>query len=174
MWVIHSRPWYWLVWPWWGGRMYQIVTGVTSDVGVPSTYLVTDTLQTSGFHCANYTELRWAEMAVYLPLGLTALLLLTLGISWLVWLLCQLMWYFQQIGTREGSKEGRPLIFWKELSAAGMCIHVLCYGIVIFNQFEVALIIWIFFKGQFCLVPCRNHLLPMQQYVWMLQHSLWH
>ena len=40
MWVIHSRPWYWLVWPWWGGRMYQIVTGVTLDVGVPSTYLV--------------------------------------------------------------------------------------------------------------------------------------
>ena len=40
MWVIHSWPWYWLVWPWWGGRMYRIVTGVTSDVGVPSTYLV--------------------------------------------------------------------------------------------------------------------------------------
>ena len=30
----------WLVWPWWGGQMYWIVTGVTSDVGVPSTYLV--------------------------------------------------------------------------------------------------------------------------------------
>ena len=40
MWVIHSWPWYWLVWPWWGGRMYRIVTGVISDVGVPSTYLV--------------------------------------------------------------------------------------------------------------------------------------
>ena len=40
MWVIHSWLWYWLVWPWWGGRMYWIVTGVTSDVGVPSTYLV--------------------------------------------------------------------------------------------------------------------------------------
>ena len=39
-WVIHSWPWYWLVWPWWGGRMYRIVTGVTSDVGVPSTYQV--------------------------------------------------------------------------------------------------------------------------------------
>ena len=38
--VIHSWPWYWRVWPWWGGRMYRIVTGVTSDVGVPSTYLV--------------------------------------------------------------------------------------------------------------------------------------
>ena len=38
--VIHSWPWYWLVWPWWGGQMYQIMTGVTSDVGVPSTYLV--------------------------------------------------------------------------------------------------------------------------------------
>ena len=40
--VIHSWAWYWLtvVWPWWGGRMYWIVTGVTSDVGVPSTYLV--------------------------------------------------------------------------------------------------------------------------------------
>ena len=38
--VIHSWPWYWLMWPWWGGRMYRIVTGVTSDVGVPSTYLV--------------------------------------------------------------------------------------------------------------------------------------
>ena len=25
-WVIHSWPWYWLVWPWWGGRMYLIVT----------------------------------------------------------------------------------------------------------------------------------------------------
>ena len=40
VWVIHSWPWYWLVWPWWGGRMYRIVIGVTSDVGVPSTYLV--------------------------------------------------------------------------------------------------------------------------------------
>ena len=39
MWVIHSWPWYWLVWPWWGGQMYRIVTGVTSDVDVPSTYL---------------------------------------------------------------------------------------------------------------------------------------
>ena len=26
--------------PWWGGRMYLIVTGVTSNIGVPSTYLV--------------------------------------------------------------------------------------------------------------------------------------
>ena len=42
MWVIHSWPWYWLVWPWWGGRMYWIVNGVTSDVGVPSTYLVSN------------------------------------------------------------------------------------------------------------------------------------
>ena len=40
MWVIHSWPWYWFVWPWWGGRIYRIVTGVTSHVGVPSTYLV--------------------------------------------------------------------------------------------------------------------------------------
>ena len=40
MWVIHSWPWYLLVWPWWGGRMYRIVNGVTSDVGVLSTYLV--------------------------------------------------------------------------------------------------------------------------------------
>ena len=40
MWVIHSWPWYWLVWPWWGRRMYRIVTGVTSDIGMPSTYLV--------------------------------------------------------------------------------------------------------------------------------------
>ena len=39
MWVIHSWPWYWLVWPWWGGQMYRIVIGVTSNVGVPSTYL---------------------------------------------------------------------------------------------------------------------------------------
>ena len=39
LWVIHSWPWYWLVWPRWGGQMYRIVTGVTSDVGVPSTYL---------------------------------------------------------------------------------------------------------------------------------------
>ena len=31
----------WLVWPWWGGRMYRIVTRVTSDIGMPSTYLVT-------------------------------------------------------------------------------------------------------------------------------------
>ena len=36
-----SHPWYWLVWPWWGGRIYQIATRVTSDAGVPSTYLVT-------------------------------------------------------------------------------------------------------------------------------------
>ena len=40
MWAIHSRPCYWLVWPRWGGQMYRIVTGVTSDVGMPSTYLV--------------------------------------------------------------------------------------------------------------------------------------
>ena len=40
MWIIHSWPWYWQVWPWWGGRMYRIMTGVTSDVGVASTYLV--------------------------------------------------------------------------------------------------------------------------------------
>ena len=40
MWVIHSWPWYWLVWPWWGRRMYRVMTGVTSDVGMPSTYLV--------------------------------------------------------------------------------------------------------------------------------------
>ena len=40
MWVIHLWPRYWLVWQWWGGQMYQIVTGVTSDVGLPSTYLV--------------------------------------------------------------------------------------------------------------------------------------
>ena len=37
-----SHPWYWLVWPWWGVRMYRIVTGVTADVRVPSTYLVDD------------------------------------------------------------------------------------------------------------------------------------
>ena len=37
MWVDHSWQW---VWPWWGGWMYRIVTGVTSDVCVPSTYLV--------------------------------------------------------------------------------------------------------------------------------------
>ena len=42
MWVINSWPWCWLVWPWCGGRMYRIVNGVTSDVGVPSTYLVDD------------------------------------------------------------------------------------------------------------------------------------
>ena len=40
MWVIHSWPWYWLVWPWWGGRMYRVVTRVTTDISVPSTYLV--------------------------------------------------------------------------------------------------------------------------------------
>ena len=27
----------WLVWPWWGEQMYRIVTGVTWDIGVPST-----------------------------------------------------------------------------------------------------------------------------------------
>ena len=46
IWVIHSWPWYRLVWPWCGGRMYQIVTGVTSDVGVPSAYLVEIWLRT--------------------------------------------------------------------------------------------------------------------------------
>ena len=40
MWVIISWRWCWLVWPWFGGRLYRIVNGVTSDVGVPSTYLV--------------------------------------------------------------------------------------------------------------------------------------
>ena len=44
IWVIHSWPWYWLVWPWWGGRMYRILTGVTSDVVVPSTYLIYQSL----------------------------------------------------------------------------------------------------------------------------------
>ena len=39
-WVNHTWPSYWLVWPGWGGRMYQIVTGVISDVWVPSTYSV--------------------------------------------------------------------------------------------------------------------------------------
>ena len=39
MWVIHSWPWYWLVWPWWGGRMYWIMTRVSSNISVPSTYL---------------------------------------------------------------------------------------------------------------------------------------
>ena len=38
--VIHSWSWYYKVWPWWGGQVYLIVTGVTSDVGVPLTYLV--------------------------------------------------------------------------------------------------------------------------------------
>ena len=28
------------VWPWWGGRIYGESDWVTSDVGVPSTYLV--------------------------------------------------------------------------------------------------------------------------------------
>ena len=28
------------VWPWWGGWMYLIVTGVTSDIGMTLTYLV--------------------------------------------------------------------------------------------------------------------------------------
>ena len=40
IWVIHSWPWCWLVWPCWGGRMYRIVIGMNSDVGVPTTYLV--------------------------------------------------------------------------------------------------------------------------------------
>ena len=35
-----SWPWYWLVWHGDHGRMYWIVTGVTSDVGVRFTYLV--------------------------------------------------------------------------------------------------------------------------------------
>ena len=29
-----------LKWPWWGGSMFQIVTGVTSDIGVLSTHIV--------------------------------------------------------------------------------------------------------------------------------------
>ena len=37
---IHSWPRYWLMWPWWVGRMYRIMTRVTSDVGVPWSYLV--------------------------------------------------------------------------------------------------------------------------------------
>ena len=28
------------VWPWWGGRMYKIVTGVISDIGMLAAYLV--------------------------------------------------------------------------------------------------------------------------------------
>ena len=42
-WFTDGYMWHWgrnLVWPWWGERMYWIVTRVTSDVGVPSTYLV--------------------------------------------------------------------------------------------------------------------------------------
>ena len=45
MWVIHSWPCYWLVWPWWGGRMYRIMT---SDVGLLSTYLVSNRSQMCG------------------------------------------------------------------------------------------------------------------------------
>ena len=40
MWVIYLWSWYWLMWPLLGGRMYRIVTGVTSDVGLPSTLVV--------------------------------------------------------------------------------------------------------------------------------------
>ena len=50
IWVIHSWPWYWLVWPWWGGRMYRILTGVTSDVVVPSTYLIYQSLYIYIYH----------------------------------------------------------------------------------------------------------------------------
>ena len=40
IWVVLSWPRYWLLWPWWDGLMYQIVTGVTSDISVPLIYLV--------------------------------------------------------------------------------------------------------------------------------------
>ena len=38
--IIHDHDWLTYGLTWWGGWMYRIVTGVTSDVGVPSTYLV--------------------------------------------------------------------------------------------------------------------------------------
>ena len=49
---------YWLVWPWWRGRMYWIVTGVTSDVGVPSTYLVYQYL----YHVTERTNMPWPHL----------------------------------------------------------------------------------------------------------------
>ena len=66
MWVIYSWPWCWLVWPWWGGRMYQIVTGVTSDIGVPSTYLVCLCLclETLQWHYLDEEHLFWWGLGV--------------------------------------------------------------------------------------------------------------
>ena len=46
----------WLLWPWWGGQRYRIVTGVTSDVGVPSTYLVLYVLFSS---CYAFTHVHY-------------------------------------------------------------------------------------------------------------------
>ena len=46
--VIDSWSGYWLVWPWWGERMYRIATGVTSDVSV-STYVVLHNIYLSLF-----------------------------------------------------------------------------------------------------------------------------
>ena len=39
------------IWPWWGGWTYQIATGVTSNVSVPSTYLVKKGVNTKQRSC---------------------------------------------------------------------------------------------------------------------------
>ena len=49
--------------PWWGGWMYHIVIGVTSDVGVPSTYLV----MTSCWQHICFSEIEFVNPLISLP-----------------------------------------------------------------------------------------------------------
>ena len=56
----------WLVWPWWGGQMYRVVNGVTSDVSVPSTNLVPNCPSLYYYKCpvkAQLTHWGWNKMA---------------------------------------------------------------------------------------------------------------
>ena len=57
-----SHPFMTMVWPWWGGRMYCIVTGVTSDFSVPSTYRVSIILMANQImlvYIVNDIAFRW-------------------------------------------------------------------------------------------------------------------
>ena len=89
MWVIHSWPWYWLVWPWWVGRMYWIVTGVTSDVGVPLTYLVCYIHQSLGKRIILLTHHSAGKKIAWVHLKCTDVLITIEFRENFYWLLCR-------------------------------------------------------------------------------------
>ena len=67
------------LWPWWGGWMYQIVTRVNSDIGVPSTYLINNIptiVQIMAWHWPGNKPL---------PGLIMVRLLMHLCVTWLQW-----------------------------------------------------------------------------------------